>query len=218
MSISILIADDHGVLMAGLRALLSAEPDMQVVGQASNGLEALRLASQLQPDVVLADINMPGASGIEIARQLSVQAPRVRVLILTMYEDPNLIAQAVRAGARGYIAKRAVESELISGVRAVARGEIYIQSELREMEPDGVWPVRQPTPETARVQGNLDELSGQETKLLGLMATGATSHEAAAALGLDRAELERLRSNLGEKLGLHSRVEWARFAHEHGLI
>ena len=98
MSISVLIADDHGVLLAGLRALLSAEPDMQVVGQASNGTEALWLAGQLRPDVVLADINMPGASGIEVARQLSSQLPRTQVLILTMYEDPNLIEQALRAG------------------------------------------------------------------------------------------------------------------------
>ena len=131
MSISVLIVDDHTVLLAGLRALLSAEPDLQVIGQASNGTEALRLANQLQPDVVLGDINMPGASGIEVAQQLRGQLPRTRVLILTMYEDANLIEQAMRAGARGYIAKRAVESVLIDGVRAVARGDIYVQSGLR---------------------------------------------------------------------------------------
>ena len=218
MNISILIADDHGVLLAGLRALLSAEPDMQVVGQASNGVEALRLAAQLQPDVVLADINMPGASGIEIARQLSGRAPRMRVLILTMYEDPNLIAQAMRAGARGYIAKRAVERELIDGVRAVARGEIYIQSQLRESALEGAHPGHQAAKIGSGAQGNLGELSDQERELLALMVTCATSHEAAEALGLDRAELEKLRNSLGDKLDLHSRVEWARFAREHGLI
>jgi two-component system, NarL family, response regulator NreC len=218
MNISILIADDHGVLLAGLRALLSAEADMQVVGQASNGVEALRLATQLQPDVVLADINMPGASGIELARQLGGRAPQIRVLILTMYEDPNLIAQAMRAGARGYIAKRAVESELIDGVRAVARGEIYIQSQLRESELEGANPGRQAAPTGAGAQGDLADFSDQERELLALMATGATSHEAAEALGLDRAELEKLRNSLGDKLGLHSRVAWARFAREHGLI
>ena len=137
MSISVLIADDHIVLLAGLRALLSAEPDLQVIGQASNGTEALRLANQLQPDVVLGDINMPGASGIEVAQQLRGQLPRTRVLILTMYEDANLIEQAMRAGARGYIAKRAVESGLIDGVRAVARGDIYVQSGLRETQLEG---------------------------------------------------------------------------------
>jgi two-component system, NarL family, response regulator NreC len=218
MNISVLIADDHGVLLAGLRALLSAEPDMQVVGQASNGHEALRLANQLQPDVVLADLNMPGASGIEVARQLSGQTPRTRVLILTMYEDSNLIAQAMRAGARGYIAKRAVESELIEGVRAVARGEIYIQSELREIELERTVPRIPTVPADPGTPSVLDRLSPLERQLLGLMATGATSHEAADALGLDRVEFETLRNDLGNKLGLRSRVEWARFAREHGLI
>ena len=136
----------------------------------------------------------------------------MRVLILTMYEDPNLIAQAIRAGARGYIAKRAVESELIDGVRAVARGEIYIQSELREVEPEGVKVAHQAMLDEPGLRSGVGELSREERELLGLMATGATSQEAADALGLDRAEFEKLRNNLGNKLGLRSRVEWARSA------
>ncbi len=212
MGISVLIADDHGVLLAGLRALLSAEPDMEVVGQASNGIEAVWLARQLQPDIVLADINMPGASGIEVAQQLSGQLPRTRVLILTMYEDPNLIEQAMQAGARGYITKRAVESELIDGVRAVARGEVYIQSGLRESRLETAGSNLQAAPE------DLSMLTPAEKHLLSLMATGATSHEAADALGLKHTELENLRASLGRKLGLRSRVELARFAREHGLI
>jgi len=213
MSISVLIADDHTVLLAGLRALLSAEPDLQVIGQASNGTEALRLANQLQPDVVLGDINMPGASGIEVAQQLRGQLPRTRVLILTMYEDANLIEQAMRAGARGYIAKRAVESGLIDGVRAVARGDIYVQSGLRETQLEGATSAPpQATP------GDVSALSPPERQLLALMATGVTSHEAADALGRDHTELENLRTSLGSQLGLRSRVELARFAREHGLI
>jgi two-component system, NarL family, response regulator NreC len=212
MSISVLIADDHRVLVAGLRALLSAEPDMQVVGETSNGIEALWLANQLRPDVVLADINMPGASGIEIAQQLSGQLPRTRVVILTMYEDTDLIEQALHAGARGYIAKRAVESELIEGVRAVARGDIYIHSGLRETQLQGA------TPSPQAASGDLSALTPPERELLALMATGATSHEAADALGLDHAELESLRASLRSKLGLRSRVELARFARDHGLI
>ena len=118
MPIRILIADDHGVLRAGLRALLSAEPDLEVVDEAADGEETLRLASELSPEVVLLDISMPGASGIEITRRLKQALPETRVLILTVHEDESLLQEAIRAGASGYVIKRAVESELIDSIRA----------------------------------------------------------------------------------------------------
>src|SRR5512137_455440 len=112
MTIRLLIADDHGVLRAGLRALLNAEPDMQVVGEAADGREALRLAAELAPDMMLLDLNMPELGGLEVTRQIKALAPGVRVLILTFHEDDALLREAIKAGAGGYITKRAIESEL----------------------------------------------------------------------------------------------------------
>ncbi|RME85107.1 MAG: DNA-binding response regulator, partial [Caldilineae bacterium] len=121
MPIRILIADDHGVLRAGLRALLNAEPDVEVVGEAADGHEVLHLAQELTPDVVLLDISMPGPGGIEVTRQVKQALPDTRVLILTVHEDESLLREAIQAGAAGYIIKRAVESELINAIRAVWR-------------------------------------------------------------------------------------------------
>ncbi|MCP4543955.1 MAG: response regulator transcription factor, partial [Chloroflexi bacterium] len=126
MSIRILIVDDHGVLRAGLRALLSAEPDLEVIDEAAGGHEALRLADELRPEVVLLDISIPDLGGIEVARQLKKILPETRVLILTVHEDESLLQEAIRAGAAGYIIKRAVESELIDAIRAVWRGDLYV--------------------------------------------------------------------------------------------
>ncbi len=126
MSIGILIADDHGVLRAGLRALLNAEKDLNVVGEAADGQEAFRTARELRPDVVLVDLSMPGLNGIEVTRQLKESHPDMAVLILTVHEDESLLQEAIRVGASGYIIKRAVESELINAIQAVSRGEMYV--------------------------------------------------------------------------------------------
>ncbi len=126
MSFRILIADDHDVLRAGLHALLSIEPDLEVVGEAADGREALHLARELNPDIVLLDLVMPGLGGIEVTRQLKKLLPDTRVLILTVHEDASLASEAMQAGAAGYLIKRAVESELINAIRAVCRGDLYV--------------------------------------------------------------------------------------------
>jgi two-component system response regulator NreC len=126
MSIRILIADDHGVLRAGLHALLNIEPDLEVVGEAADGHEALRLAGELRPDIMLLDLVMPGLGGIEVARQLKKSLPDTRTLILTVHEDVGLLREAFQAGAAGYLIKRAVESELINAIHAVWRGDLYV--------------------------------------------------------------------------------------------
>jgi two-component system response regulator NreC len=130
MAFRILIADDHGVLRAGLRALLSVEPDLEVVGEAADGREALRLAHELNPDLVLLDLVMAGLGGIEVTRQLKKLLPDTRVLILTVYEDATLASEALQAGAAGYLIKRAVESELINAIHAVCRGDLYLHPAL----------------------------------------------------------------------------------------
>jgi CheY-like chemotaxis protein len=126
MAVSIVIADDHGVLRAGLRTLLGAEPDFKVVGEAASGEEALRVALERRPDIILLDVSMPGVGGLEATKMLKEKLPKTHVLILTVHEDETLLREAIRAGASGYIIKRAVESELIGAIHAVQRGELYV--------------------------------------------------------------------------------------------
>ena len=135
MAIRILIADDHGVLRAGLRALLKTTPEMRVVGEAADGQETLRMADRLRPDVVLLDISMPEPGGIEVTRQLKETLPKVRVLILTAHEDEALLRAAIEAGASGYIIKRAIESELISALYTVQSGEVYVHPAMAGVSP-----------------------------------------------------------------------------------
>lgn len=212
MTIKILIADDHGVLRAGLRALLNAEPDLQVVDEAADGPEALSLIQKLRPDVVLLDIGLPGLSGIEVTRRLQKTAPTVRVLILTVHEDESLLLEAIRAGAAGYIVKRAVESELIDAIRTVWRGNQYVHPAmiptlLKDLSPP---PVTAETP--------LEQLTPREIGVLRLLAQGYTNRQIAEALHLSVRTVESHRSNLTSKLRLHSRLELIRYAQEHGVL
>ncbi len=214
MSIRILIADDHGVLRAGLRALLSAEPELEVVDEASSGSEALTLASELQPDLILLDISMPDLGGIEATRRLKEILPNVRVLILTVHEDESLLQEAIQAGASGYIIKRAVESELIDAIRAVLRGDLYIhpamtRALLKEMSPSS---------SSNNNEAPVESLTPRETDVLRLIAQGYTNRQMADMLSISVRTVESHRSNLMGKLDLHSRVELVRYAKENDLI
>jgi DNA-binding NarL/FixJ family response regulator len=126
LAIRILIADDHGLVRAGLHALLKDEPAFEVVGEAENGDDVLKLTGDLQPDIVLMDIGMPGLDGLEVTRRLKRLNPQIRVLILTVYEEESLLREALQAGAAGYLIKRAAEEELVTAIRAVSRGDMYI--------------------------------------------------------------------------------------------
>jgi two-component system response regulator NreC len=213
MTIRILIADDHGVLRAGLRALLSAESELEVVDEAANGTEALNKAKELQPDVILLDISMPGSSGIEVTRDLKEILPETRVLILTVHEDEGLLQEAIQAGASGYIIKRAVESELIDAIRAVWRGDLYVhpamtRALLKEMTA---------TP-TVTKEAPVEALTPREIEVLRLIAQGYTNRQMAGMLSISVRTVESHRSNLMGKLDLHSRVELVRYARENNLI
>ena len=212
MPLRILIADDHGVLRAGLRALLNTDPNFQVVGEAHDGSEALRQALDLRPDVVLADISMPGLSGIEIARQLREPLPSTCVLILTVHEDKSLLREAIQAGAAGYILKRAVESELIDAIRAVARGDLYVHPAMTRALLADSTPPANPSSVAA------DVLSPREIDVLRLVALGYTNRQIADDLHLSVRTVENHRANLMDKLQLHSRVELVRYATEHHLL
>lgn len=212
MSYRILIADDHGVLRAGLRALLSMEPDLDVVGDAADGLQALRLTQTLQPDVVILDISMPGPDGIEITRQIKDAVPSTRVLILTVHEDEGLLRAAVSAGASGYIIKRAVEADLISAIRAVCRGELYVHPAMTRALLHDLRPM-------ADTDGRPTEaLTPRETEVLRLVARGYTNRQVAESLCISVRTVESHRASIMGKLGLQSRVELVRYATHHGLL
>lgn len=212
MPVRILIADDHGLLRAGLRALLNAEPDLQVVDEAADGPQALNLIQKLQPDVVLLDIGLPGLSGIEVTRRLQKTLPRVRVLILTVHEDESLLREAIRAGAAGYIVKRAVESELIDAIRAVWRGNQYVHPAMTHAL------LKDLAPPLANNEPPIEQLTPREIGVLRLLAQGYTNRQVAEALHLSVRTVESHRSNLTSKLGMHSRLELIRYAQERGLL
>jgi two-component system response regulator NreC len=212
MSYRILIADDHGVLRAGLRALLSAESGLEVVGEAADGAQALRLTQQLRPDVVILDISMPGPDGIEVTRQIKDAVPAARVLILTVHEDEGLLRAAVRAGASGYIIKRAVEADLISAIHAVCRGELYVHPAMTRA-------LLQDVPRIVDTDGHPTEtLTARETEVLRLVARGYTNRQVAERLCISVRTVESHRASIMSKLGLQSRVELVRYATRHGLL
>jgi two-component system response regulator NreC len=213
MPIPILIADDHGVLRAGLRALLSAEPDLEVIADADNGNDALRLATELRPEVILLDVNMPGMGGIEVTRHLKEVLPEARVLILTVHEDESLFQEAIQAGASGYIIKRAVESELIDAIRAVKRGDLYVhpamtRALLRDIAPKVATKNDEP----------VEALPPREIDVLKLIVQGYTNRQTAEALSISVRTVESHRANLMGKLNLRSRVDLVRYAKENNFI
>ncbi|CAG0935820.1 Oxygen regulatory protein NreC [Thermoflexales bacterium] len=214
MAVRILIADDHSVIRAGLRTILSAQPDLEIVGEAGDGNEALRLAHELRPDVVLTDISMPGpvGGGIAVARRLKETLPTVRVLILTVHEDESLLREAIQAGAAGYIVKRAAETELVSAIQAACRGDLYVHPAMtRALLKDLTTPpASKPLP--------LESLTPREIDVLRLLAKGYTNRQIADVLHLSMRTVEGHRSNLMSKLDLHSRVELTSFAEEYGLL
>jgi len=212
MPIQILIADDHGVLRAGLRTLLNAEPNLEVIAEASDGNDVLRLASELHPDIVLLDISMPGPGGVEVTRRLKEALPELRVLILTAHEDESLLREAVQAGAAGYIIKRAVESELINAIHAVWRGDLYVHPAMTRalLKETSLFPaIPEPT---------VESLTPREIEVLRLIAKGYTNGQIAKELSLSVRTVESHRANLMGKLELRSRVELVRYAMEHGLF
>jgi two-component system response regulator NreC len=212
MTVEIFLADDHGVLRAGLRALLNGEPDLEVVGEAATGDEVVRLAADLEPDIVLLDLNMPGPGGIEVTRQLQDLLPETRVLVLTVHEDEGLLREAIDSGASGYIIKRAVESELINAIRAVARGEMYVHPSMtRALLNERTQP--EPT-----LSGRYESLTPRETDVLRLIVRGYTNRQSAEELGLSVRTVETHRANLMGKLGLKSRVELVRWAADNDLL
>lgn len=212
MPIRILIADDHSVVRSGLRALLQADPGLEVIGEAEDGLETLRLAEALHPDLVLLDITMPPENGIKTAQQLKAEHPEIIVLILTMHEDEGLLHEALRAGAAGYVIKRAEESEIIQAIHTASHGDIYVHPAMTRAL------LHQPATTEPRRGSSASTLTPRELDVLRLLAKGNTNRQIAGLLGLSVRTVENHRANLMGKLGMVSRVELVNYAEEHNLL
>lgn len=209
--IRVLVADDHRMARAGLCMLLRLEPDLEIVGEADDGHAALALAAELHPDVLLADVSMPGPGGVELARQLRDVLPDVHVVVLTMHEDSNLVREALTAGAYGYIIKRTAESDLVAAVHASAAGEVYVDRQMRRAQGAEAAP-RPTTPSTAA------QLTPVEAELLRLLGRGLSMQQVILALEMDLDRVEQMRQDLAERLGLRTRVAIMRYVREHDLL
>jgi two-component system response regulator NreC len=208
----ILIADDHAIVRAGLRTLITAESDLELAGEASSGTEAVELTREVEPDVLVLDISMPDFDGIEVIKRIKPKFPRLHILILTIHEDEGLLKAALKAGASGYILKQAAEKELISAIQVILRGDIYVDpAMLRKLLIDeGSQPkpaANQPT-----------QLTPREIEVLKLIVQGYTNRQIGEELNISVRTAENHRSNLCDKLGLHNRVELVRYAREQSLI
>ena len=210
MSIRVLIVDDHAVVRTGLRRVLEAEPDIDVVGEAPDAERAVFEAIENKPDIVLLDVMMPGKSGIEGMPALLQAAPDARVLILSMQDDPRYVREAFDAGASGYVLKEAADTEVVDAVRAVGAGERYVHPSL------GARLVAADTDERRRAAS--DPLSDREREVLRLLALGHTNQEIASMLFISVRTAETHRAHIMRKLGLGSRAELVRYALAEGLL
>lgn len=209
--IRVVLADDHAILRDGVRALLAAAADIEVVGEAADGTEAIARCLALRPDVALLDVNMPGLGGLEAALVLRRDCPDTKVLILSQHEDREYVARALQAGAMGYVLKKAAGAELVSAIRAVHRGGLVLDPAVAKaaMEPERT--------EDANAT-DYDRLTDREKQVLRLVAEGRANKEVAEELGITVKTAMSHREHLMQKLGLHSRTELVKFALKVGVI
>ncbi len=206
--IKILLADDHTIVRQGLKLILSSQPDLQVIGEAANGRETVELAQRLKPDVVLLDVAMPELNGIDATRRMMETNPRLRILVLSMHKEAVYVREILKAGARGYLLKDVIDTELLNAVRSVARGDGYISPAVSgALLSDYRQNITDPA----------DLLTKREREVLQLIAAGKTNKEVAAQLNLSVYTVDSHRGKIMEKLNLHSTGELVRFAIKNGL-
>jgi two-component system response regulator NreC len=212
--IRVLIADDHAVVREGIKLVLAREPDIEVVGEAANGREAVELIEARRPDVVVMDLSMPEMGGIEATKRIKERWPDVHVLALTMHEEESYVFQLLKAGASGYVLKRAAAQDLTQAIRAAARGEAFLypsvaksvlQDYLRRLE-------------RGEDRERFDGLTEREREVLTLIAEGLSNQEIAQRLYISVKTVQTHRTHIMEKLGLHNRAELVRYAIRKGLI
>ena len=214
MSFRVLIADDHGVVRQGLRTLLEKSPEVSVVGEAADGREAVRLAAELHPNILVMDIAMPLLNGIDAAAQIIARDPGIQVIILSMHSDESYILRALNAGAKGYLLKDAAEGDILPAVRTVAAGRPYFSPVIAATLLDEYLQ----TMKKHKVQDSYDLLTDREKEVLQLLAEGKTNKEVAALLNLSPYTVESHRTNLMQKLNLHNTAEIVLYAVRKNLI
>jgi two-component system response regulator NreC len=212
--IRVFLADDHLILREGIRSLLGKVPDIEVVGEAGEGGETVAKVEQLVPDVVLMDITMPGMNGLEATKQIKQKYPQVKVLILTIHETGQYLSQMLQAGASGYVVKTTAASELISAIRAVHQGDVYLYPSITRMLVEDY---------LQRVEGGEERISyegltNREREILMYIAEDKKNKEIADLLGISVRTVQAHRTNLMDKLGAHDRTELVKYAISKGII
>jgi len=210
----VLVVDDHTIVRDGICALLALAGDMEVVGEATNGNEALRLVKEQTPDVVLMDIAMPIMGGLEATRRISKEFPSSKVLVLTQYDDKEYVFPVIEAGASGFISKAAASSELVSGIRSVYRGDAFLSPPVAKLMVDNY----QKTAGERINKDTYNELTEREREILKLVAEGRSTAEIAKMLVITPKTVEGHKTNLMAKLGIHNRVELVKYALRKGVI
>ncbi len=210
MAIRVLIADDHAVVAEGLRHLVEAEPDIEVVACVADGREAVQQARDMQPDVVLMDLSMPELNGADATRAILERDPRCRVIVLSMYAQREYVRRALKAGAAGYVVKRSAAKEVVEAIRAVHAGQRYLSPRIADVVIDDYTDQKQDDP--------LARLSAREREVLQLLAEGRTGAQIAERLSLSQKTVETYRARLVEKLGIRDLAGLVRFAIQKGLV
>ena len=212
--IRVLLADDHTILRAGLKMMLNAQPDIEVVGEASDGKQAISEAQRLLPDVIIMDITMPECNGIEATRQVKRLLADVRVLVMTMHENEEYLFQMLRAGASGYMLKEAADTDLISAIRVVSSGRFYLSPSAQSMMvSDYLQRVR-----TGEERDSYSALTEREREILKLVAEGYTNTQIGERLFISPKTVDTHRTHIMDKLNLHNRAELVKYAMRRGLL
>ena len=228
-NIRVLLVDDHAILREGIRYLLSASGEVDVVGEAQDGVEALEMVEQLKPDAVLMDIAMPRMNGIEATTELKRRHPELPVLILSMYDSEEYVLPILKAGASGYVLKRAAAQELVSALKAVVSGQVILHPDIARTVMENIGPgggaaapATAATAQAARPDGTpnpqLEQLTDREREVLTLIARGLTNQQIGEKLFISIKTVQAHRANLMEKLDLHDAVELTKFAIKSGLV
>ena len=214
MNIRVLVADDHAIVREGLGIMLGNQPDMEVVGLATNGREAIRMVDQYQPDVAVMDISMPELNGIEAIQQMLPSHPRMKVIVLSIHETKPYVYRALKAGAKGYLIKETAGLEVVDAVREVYQGERYLSQRIADLLTDISFRSLENSGETSP----LEQLSPREREILQLVAEGKTSQEIAQRLSISSKTVDTYRSRLMHKIGLEDVAGLVKFAIQHGVI
>ncbi len=209
--IKILVVDDHAIMRDGIRALLGLDNDIEIVGEASEGKEAIEKTQEIAPDVIVMDIAMPGMDGLEATRRITKKNPKVKVLVLTQHDNKEYIISAIKAGAAGYVPKRALGSDLVSAIRSVQRGDSFLYPSAAAALIEN---YRQQTEEVEP----FDRLTAREREILKLIAEGHTSRKIAEILFISLKTVVGHRTKLMKKLDLHNRTELIKYAMRKGLV